>query len=152
MCGIFHLGWFPHSILQNIALGSASCNIRQYSPGDTENRVIFPPLPPIFNGIFVTRGAASSDKIPLNIGEYYMRLCRMSYSAILDEGIILNEISHTSRGPVKAACGPRPKGCVGYFMRDDSWIQYRRVTVGISRGFLCHPVNIACTVGQRWYL
>ena len=26
------------------------------------------------------------------------------YPAILDEGIILNEISNTSRGPVKAAC------------------------------------------------
>ena len=33
----------------------------------------------------------------------------MMTKLILDEGIIPNEISNTSRGPVKAACGPGPR-------------------------------------------
>ena len=30
-------------------------------------------------------------------------------TTILNEGIVPNEISRTSRGPVKAACGPGPR-------------------------------------------
>ena len=48
-------------------------------------------------------------KIPPNIVKYRKRRSRVQYFAISNEEIIPSEISHTSRGPVKAACGPGPR-------------------------------------------
>ena len=50
-----------------------------------------------------------NPKIQFNIEKYRTRRSRVRYFAISNEEIIPSEISHTSRGPVKAACGPGPR-------------------------------------------
>ena len=67
-------------------------NIMQYSPSDAESRAIFPPLPPIFNGILsweaqprVTKyrwisGNITRGEAECNISRYWMReSSRMKY-------------------------------------------------------------------------
>ena len=73
------------------------------------------PLPSILDcifGLYFWRGRRPSQKynpkIQSNIEKYRTRRSRVRYFAISNEEIIPSEISHTSRGPVKAACGPGP--------------------------------------------
>ena len=81
-----------------------------------ENRAILTPLPSILDcifGLYFWRGRRPSQKynpkIQFNIEKYCTRRSRVRYFAISNEEIIPSEISHTSRGPVKAACGPGPR-------------------------------------------
>ena len=64
-------------------------------------------------GVYFWRGRRPSQKytpkIQFNIEKYRTRRSRVRYFAISNEEIIPSEISHTSRGPVKAACGPGPR-------------------------------------------
>ena len=60
----------------------------QYSLGDTENRVVFPPLPPIFNGILSREAQPRVTKYRLNIGQF-QRYFLQDLELILRHSVVL---------------------------------------------------------------